>query len=269
MVTGKTKVLALLGSPVEHSVSPSMQNAAFRALGLNAIYVPLCCSADALPGLLNAFTAAGGGGNITLPHKAAAAGAVSDPSSRVRETGACNTFWRTESGGIGGENTDIAGILAALDRLEAEPSCWLLLGTGGSARAVVGAARERSAAVAVQSRSDERQREFETWGRTLGVRFCRKDECEVVINATPLGLKSDDALPIVPENLPESVSAALDLVYAKEETRWVHAMRKKGIRAHDGREAVIAQGARAFECWFPHENAPIEVMRAVVNARLR
>ncbi|MEO8200781.1 MAG: shikimate dehydrogenase [Gemmatimonadota bacterium] len=267
MVNGKTRVFALLGSPVEHSVSPRMQNAAFRALGLNAAYVPLSCDSAAVPALLVAFAGAGGGGNVTVPHKERAAESVTFPSPTVREVGACNTFWG-QGNGVGGENTDVAGILAALDKLEAPSSCWFVLGTGGSARAVCAAALKRGAAVAIQSRSQRRKEDFEQWAGGFGLRVCRAEECEVAINATPLGLKAADPLPMPPSDLPLLV-AALDLVYARQRTRWVHALRKRGVRAEDGREAVVAQGAAAFECWYPEERAPTEVMRAVVNATLR
>lgn len=267
MVNGKTKLFVLLGSPVEHSVSPSMQNAAFQALGLNAAYVPLSCESTAVPGLIAAVGHAGGGGNITVPHKTVAAHAVTFPSPLVHEVDACNTFWG-QGEGTGGDNTDVAGVTAALRQLEAPATCWLVLGTGGSARAACAAARKCSAAVAIQSRSEARRDEFERWASGYGLRVCQPEECEVAINATPLGLKASDPLPLAPNALPLLV-AALDLVYAKDRTRWVHALRKRGIRAEDGREAVVAQGAAAFQCWFPAEQAPTEVMRAVVNAWLR
>src|SRR4029079_18368389 len=75
VIDGSTRVYALLGDPVAHSLSPAMQNAAFRALGLPAVYVPLRCESAGVPALLRALTAAGGGGNVTIPHKEVAAGA--------------------------------------------------------------------------------------------------------------------------------------------------------------------------------------------------
>ena len=273
MVNGKTRLFVLLGSPVEHAVSPSMQTAAFRALGLNAAYVPLRVNAEDVPDIIRIVSLAGGGGNITLPHKEIAARAVTVSSPLVRDTGACNTFWSapdgvTEDCRVAGENTDVTGVLSALDRLEAPASGWLLIGTGGSARAVCVAARQRGAAVTIVSRTPERQREFEEWLTGLGVRRCQREQCEVVINATPLGLEPSDPLPLAPEAVPHAV-VALDLVYRMDGTRWSQAMAKRGVRSSDGREAVIAQGAAAFKCWYPEYDPPVEVMRAVVNAKLR
>ena len=268
MVNGKTRPFILLGSPVEHSVSPAMQTAAFRALGLNAAYLPLRCDSADVPALIRIITHGGGGGNITLPHKPVAASAVTEPSRLVQSTGACNTFWADDAGTIHGENTDVAGVRAALERLQAPATSWLIIGTGGSARAVVAAARERGATIAVKSRNAARQAEFLAWAGSLGVSLADRSACDVVINATPLGLHPGDSLPIVPGEIP-GVRFALDLVYGVEGTRWSKSMAATGASASDGREALVAQGAEAFRCWFPRCDPPVEVMRAVVNARLR
>ena len=268
MVNGKTRPFVLLGSPVEHAVSPAMQTAAFRALGINAAYLPLRCDADDIPQIIRIIAQAGGGGNITLPHKQVAATAVTAPSRLVLTTGACNTFWADARGGSCGENTDVDGVIAALDRLGAPPSRWLVLGTGGSARAVVAAAAKKGAAVAVVSRTAEKQNAFEGWARSLGVTITEASECEVAINATPLGLNPDDSLPALPRSL-TGIRVALDLVYGIDGTRWSKAMAAAGVTAADGREALVAQGAAAFRCWFPELDPPVEVMRAVVNARLQ
>lgn len=268
MVNGKTRPFVLLGSPVEHSVSPAMQTAAFRALGINAAYVPLRCESADVPSLIRIITQAGGGGNITLPHKQVGAGAVMEPSRLVQSTGACNTFWADDSGTIHGENTDVAGVLAALERLQAPATSWLIIGTGGSARAVVAAARERGAAIAVKSRNAAREAEFVSWAGSLGVSPADHSACDVVINATPLGLNPDDPLPIPPGHI-RGARIALDLVYAVDGTRWSKSMAASGVATSDGREALVAQGAAAFRCWFPQYDPPVEVMRAVVNARLR
>ena len=93
-------------------------------------------------------------------------------------------------------------------------------------------------------------------------------EIDVAINATPLGLAGHDPLPIDVNHIP-GVSKALDLVYAPQETRWVHALRERGIEAQDGREMLVQQGAAAFARFFPGNDAPVEVMRAAVNRALR
>ena len=189
MIDGNTRVFAILGDPVAHSLSPTMHNAAFQALGLPAAYVPLRCSERDLPTIMAALTRSGGGGNVTVPHKEAAARSVDRCLEQAELLGACNTFWSDDGESVG-ENTDVAGITAALDQLDAPAGGWLIVGTGGGARAAVGAARIRGVPVAARSRSVERRERFLAWARDLGVVEAPVDACTVVINTTPLGLVS-------------------------------------------------------------------------------
>ena len=267
MISASTRVFALLGDPISHSLSPAMHTAAFHALGLEAAYVALRCDPADLGPLIRALVRAGGGGNVTVPHKALAARCVDEPAERVRSLGACNTFWGRD-GRAAGDNTDVDGLLEALDLLGAPEGGWLVAGTGGSARAVVGAARERCAGLAVLSRDPDRRARFEAWAARCGVALVPPESCGTLINATPLGLRADDPFPIPLEAAPAAL-VALDLVYAPGETPWVRALRARGIAAADGRGVLVGQGAAALERWFPGVRAPREIMRAVVDAALR
>ena len=267
MIDGATRVFVILGDPVAHSLSPVMHNAAFRALGLRAVYVPILCPAEEVPGLIRALCRAGGGGNVTVPHKEAAAQAVDVCRELVEMVDACNTFW-AENGGTVGDNTDVHGVLAALDELDAPQAPWLIAGTGGAARAAVVAAAQRGVGVAATSRDQSRRHRFEEWIASRGVPLASPSECGVLINATPLGLKAGDPLPIEAAAAPRA-EVAFDMVYQAGETPWIRAMRPRVRRAGDGRGMLVAQGAAAFERWFPDKVAPVEVMRAAVNAALR
>jgi len=267
VITGSTQVFAILGNPVAHSLSPAMQNAAFRALGIEAAYVPLACTADDVAPLIQALARCGGGGNVTVPYKEAATRAVDICRELAEVVGACNTFW-AENGATVGDNTDVQGVLEALHQLNAPNGPWLIAGTGGSARAAVVAARERGVGVAVTSRNDGRRREFESWISSRGVTLAPASECRVLINSTPLGLKAGDPLPIALDIAPRA-EVALDMVYGAAETPWIRAMRPLVRRAADGRAMLLAQGVAAFERWFPGKGAPVEVMRAAVDAALR
>jgi shikimate dehydrogenase len=267
VIDGSTRVFAILGEPVAHSLSPAMQNAAFRALGLPAVYVPFPCPADEVAALIRALGKAGGGGNVTVPHKEAAAQSVDVPREMIEVVNACNTFWG-DNGGTVGDNTDVYGVLEALRELEAPTAPWLIAGTGGGARAAVVAAKESGTSVAITSRDPERRRRFEEWVRSRGVGLSPASECAVLINATPLGLNEKDPFPIQPGSAPDA-EVVLDMVYAAGETAWVRAMRPRVRRAADGRTMLVAQGAASFERWFPEKRAPVEVMRAAVNAALR
>lgn len=271
-ISAKTRLFTVIGDPVAHSLSPAMHNAAFRALGLDAVYVAVRVSSEALPVVLAMQAAIGGAGNVTVPHKEAVEGCVMRKTDVCARVGACNTFW-TEDGGLVGDNTDVFGVTAALERIGAarKGERWLVVGTGGSARAAAVTAADRGATLFVRSRNESRARDFAAWASGMGVPAKVANgpvEIDVAINATPLGLAGHDPLPVDVNHIP-GVQRALDLVYAPGETRWVHALRERGIEAADGREMLVQQGAAAFERFFPGTDAPVEVMRAAVLRALR
>src|SRR4051812_2293383 len=117
-ISAKTRVFTVIGDPVAHSLSPAMHNAAFRALGLDAVYVALRVPADSLAQVLTTQALTHGAGNVTVPHKEAVERSVTRKTDVCKRVGACNTFW-TEDGALVGDNTDVAGVKAALNRLGA------------------------------------------------------------------------------------------------------------------------------------------------------
>ena len=272
-ISANTRLLTVIGDPVAHSLSPAMHNAACRALGLDAVYVGMRVPAHALPAVVAMQVAIGGAGNVTVPHKEAFEGAVSRKTDVCARVGACNTFW-TEDGDLVGDNTDVFGVTAALEKIASagrKGERWLVIGTGGSARATAVAAADRGVKLFVRSRDAGRAKAFAQWATTIAADATTADgpvEIDVAINATPLGLAGHDPLPVDLNHIP-GVQRALDLVYAPGETRWVHVLRERGIAAADGREMLVQQGAAAFERFFPGTDAPTEVMRAAVQRALR
>ncbi len=266
-ITATTRLFAVIGDPIGHSLSPLMHNAAITAMGLDAVYVAMEVDPGALPHVIRAFEAVGLSGNVTVPHKVQVAQLLIRLTPLAKELGAVNTFW-PDGGRLIGDNTDVAGILDALDQLGAEEP-WLVVGTGGAARAVAAAARERGVTLLVRSRGTDRARTFVDWARSLGVEADVDDGAAVAtaINATPLGLTRGDALPTPVARL-RGCRVALDLVYRPGETAWVRECRSRGLRAADGRRMLVAQGARAFERFFPGSDAPREVMAAAVDRAL-
>lgn len=274
--TAATRLLALLGDPVSHSLSPTFQNAALRAAGLDAVYVALRCSARSLPELLHAIAAAGGAGNVTVPHKQLAASTVERRTEAVERTGACNTFW-SEGGELWGDNTDVTGIAHALRDLlggPAEGARVLLLGAGGAARAALYALILQGAAEVVllnrtPARAELLRERFADGATRLRVANSAADlrghEFDLVINSTSLGLAADDPLPL-DSGSGVGVRAALDLVYRPEETLWVRAVRAGGVPVADGMGLLLHQGAAAFERWWGCP-APIAAMQASLPRR--
>ena len=275
IVTAKTRVLTLLGDPVDHSRSPEIQNAAFAEAGVDGVYIAVRCAPDDLSGFMHGLARAGGGGNVTLPHKEKAAAVVDITSEAVRRTGACNTFWG-EKGKVHGDNTDVDGFRRALRLFldgPAEGLRALLLGAGGAARAaLLGLLDEGAAEVSLYNRTSERARAV---ARRIGGQRARVvplmqdlagESFDLVINATRLGLDPKDSAPLDFAILGRA-GAALDLVYGKHKTSFVRAAEHRGIRATDGMEMLVQQGAASFERWWSRP-APTETMRAAIRGSL-
>jgi shikimate dehydrogenase len=274
--TASTRLLALLGDPVHHSLSPVFQNAAIRAAGLDGVFLALRCDAASLPTLLLAIARAGGAGNVTVPHKERAAAAVERRTPAVERTGACNAYW-AEDGVVWGDNTDVQGATCAMAALLGAPprgARVLLLGAGGAARAALCALVDAGAAeVLVLNRSIEPARRLAERFAGHDTRIAvaadraglRRDRFDLAINATSLGLRDDDPLPLRLEET-GGFPAALDVVYRPRETQWVRALRAEGVAAADGLEMLLSQGAAAFERWWP-QPAPLDVMRAALPSR--
>ena len=271
-ITSSTRVLSLLGDPVNHSLSPITQNAAFQAAGVDGTYVALRCEQRDLAGFIQGISRAGGGGNVTLPHKERAAAVLDVASEAVKRTGACNTFWG-ENGRVHGDNTDVEGFKRAAGLfLDGPPEGFrvLLLGAGGAARAsLVALLDEGVREVVILNRSTERARAV---ARRIGgdrVRVAdgtipiEGEHFDLVLNATRLGLEEGDPLPFELSRL-ERAAAVIDLVYGPAGTPFVRAASGLGIRATDGGEMLVQQGAVAFERWWGLP-APLEAMREALE----
>lgn len=269
-VDASTRFVALLGDPVRHSLSPLMQNAAFAEAGVPGVYLALRIGAAALPEVLRAIALADGAGNVTVPHKQAAAAAVDRSTEAVRRTGACNTFW-SESGQVWGDNTDVAGFQAAarslLNGRSVDGARVLLLGAGGAARAVLAALEDENAGeIVIVNRTLARAEALAAAFSSgpLAIRTAadpsrlRGERFDLVVNSTSLGLHAGDPLPLPLELV--GIGAGLDLVYSAHGTPWSRALADAGIPAVDGLEMLIGQGAAAFERWWGRA-PPIHAMR--------
>jgi shikimate dehydrogenase len=273
--TAATRLFLLLGDPVGHSVSPVFQNAVLRERGIDAVYTALPCDRQSIGPLVRALCRAGGGGNVTIPHKAAAAECVERPSVHVTRTGACNTFWG-EEGTVCGENTDVAGVrhAAALLLPELEGITALIVGAGGGAAAAACALLDAGAAgITLINRSPDRARglaaRLDPDGTTVrsitSVHHIMGGVVDLVVNASSVGLRDDDPIAFDLGALAH-IRAVLDIVYRRDRTTpFVRHARKLGIPAADGTEMLLAQGAAAFARWFGGE-PPIESMRRALHA---
>lgn len=268
--SASTRLFALLGDPVSHSLSPAFQNAALRAAGLDGVYVALRCAPQEVEGLIRGIARAGGGGNVTVPHKETAAAAVDRRTETVERTGACNTFW-LENGEVWGDNTDVAGASAAIRAVAGENGhgSVLVLGAGGAARAVLCALEGSARRVTLLNRGLGRAHELAARfaSESLQIEVLPLDadlsgrSFDLAINSTSLGLRPTDPLPPTGG---ARYAAALDLVYSPAGTPWVHRLRSEGIPAADGKEMLLQQGAAAFRRWW-RADPPIDAMRAALG----
>ncbi len=262
--------LGVLGWPVAHSRSPAMHTAALRELGLAEwSYQRLPVPPELFEETVRALRGAGfAGANVTIPHKEAALVLADTASAAAREIGAANTLTFDAAGGVAAENTDAPGLIAAMERAGRSPRglTTMVLGAGGSARAVVWALREAGAReVSVWNRTATRAVQL---GRSLGVRTVELPErADILINCTSVGLvrpASDvesglNLLGLTHDLIGES-SYVVDLVYTEGSTPLLDAARERGVPTLDGLEVLVAQGALSLELWTGRP-APIEVMQ--------
>jgi shikimate dehydrogenase len=264
--------LVILGQPVSQSLSPVFQGAALANAGFNVMYEPRAVAPEALAAAFARCQREATAGNVTMPHKAAAYALTSHPTAAARRTGAVNTFW-FDGEELVGHNTDIDGVCATVRALcpTGVDGDIVLLGAGGAAAAVLVALDQLgvrgSRGVTVVSRGMARGEALLVQTGVTG--HVAADPVAVdwsaaglVINATPVGMRDDDALPVEVGVLAPH-AAVFDLVYRRGGTAWVNAARARGLRAEDGLRMLIEQGAAAFACWFGREPSRAVMWRAL------
>jgi shikimate dehydrogenase len=261
--------LGVVGWPVAHSRSPAMHNAALRELGLDGWrYQLLPVPPELFAETVEALTGSGFRGvNVTIPHKQAALALASVPTPRARAIGAANTLVFEASGEIRADNTDAPGLIDALPSAPAGRTA-LVLGAGGSARAVLWALLDAGAAeVRVWNRTPERARELSAG--LGGAAVERADTADLLVNCTASGLDAREdpfkTLPIDADDVAR-YECVVDLVYRDTDTPLVQAARARRIPVVDGREVLVRQGALSFELFTGHP-APIDVMRRAAAVR--
>ena len=261
--------LGVVGWPVAHSVSPPMHNAGLASVGLagwryQLLPIPPELFGETVTALPEA---AFRGVNVTIPHKHAALALASDPTPRALAIGAANTLIFDGGGRIRADNTDAPGLIAALPVSPAGRTA-LVLGAGGSARAVVWALLDAGAReVRVWNRTPARAREL--CADLGGTPVLTAEPADLLVNCTSVGLHpSHDAFKPLPVDADEvtSYECVVDLVYSDTETPLVQAARARRVPVVGGRELLVRQGVLSFEM-FTGRPAPIEIMRRAAGAR--
>ncbi|MDP9178235.1 MAG: shikimate dehydrogenase [Gemmatimonadota bacterium] len=233
-----------------------MQNAALAAAGIPLRYELLDVPPAAIEAAVASLASEHAAGNVTIPHKEAAARLMKSVSPVVERIGAVNTFHTTGNGDLAGDNTDPVGfgafVRATLGH-EPRDAHFAIIGAGGAAAAVLATIERWPGCRAGiysrnRARADRLVARFSDVARTETLSEDEPVRGEIVINATPIGLESDD-LPVSLEQLDRDASV-LDLAYKVGETAWVRLARAEGRIASDGLPMLLEQGAAAFEIWF-------------------
>jgi shikimate dehydrogenase len=263
--TASTRVVALLGHPVAHSVSPQIHNAAFAAAGIDAVYAAFDIVPERIDDAVDAIATLGLlGANVTVPHKRAAFLRVPRRAQAAELTGAANTiYWDGDALAV--DNTDVAGLGTVLRDLGVGADPVLLLGAGGVARAAAVALGEVGAQVEVVARREAAAVEIRAIAAAAGAECSPVEQPRLVINATPLGLQGE-TLPDRFMDL-EPGQIALDLVYGSSDTPFLAAARAAGATVADGRGMLLSQAAAAFERW-TGVAAPRDVMASAMEEAL-
>jgi 3-dehydroquinate dehydratase/shikimate dehydrogenase len=267
IMEASTQVYGVAGDPISHSLSPIMMNAAFRRETVNAVYLGL--HAKNLKDLLACVNDIPIRGiSVTMPFKEEIVTYLSNSDPLTRQIGACNTVVRSQDGKLYGFNTDVAGIVGPLEeRMNLNGKRVLVIGAGGAARAAVFGLRGRDAEVFLVNRTPERAQALARQAKAKYVKRAdlAKQNFDVIINATPLGMGGSRQLPLEEKEL--NAQYVFDLVYTPAETKFLKLAKSKGLQVIPGLEMFVQQGARQFEIW-TGKPAPVAEMAYVVSKTL-
>ncbi len=243
-----TAVYGVVGSPVSHSVSPAMHNAAFRAAGLDAVYLPLpAVDVDDFEVFARAFGVKGA--SVTIPYKVALIDRVDERSEIAGRIGAINTI-RVENGRWLGDNSDISGFVDPLrEELPLTGRRASVLGAGGAARSVALALASHGATVSVHARNSRRAADVATLVcGSVGPWPPERGSWDVLVNCTPVGMFPNvDETPLAADRLAPGL--VYDLVYNPAETTLLRDARRAGCRTIGGLDMLVGQARQQFEWW--------------------
>ena len=274
----QTEIFGVIGDPVKFSLSPYMQNAAFKAAEFNAVFIPF--EVKDLDSFIRRFLPESGlnikGLSVTIPHKQAIMKYLDEISETAQKVGAVNTV-KIVDGKLYGFNTDAPGFIAPLKKAygELKEKTAAVLGAGGGARAVIYALQEEGVKVTVFARDTARA---ETLGEEFHINIKNLQGAEftgfnIVINATPLGMKGKfEGQSASTSSQLKGVTVGYDLVYTPEVTPFIQEARTAGVPiVIGGAEMLVAQGAKQFEIWTGNNPPPeiVEIMKEAVRKKLR
>ncbi|MBF0474035.1 MAG: shikimate dehydrogenase [Nitrospirae bacterium] len=271
MITSQTKITGLFGYPIKHSLSPKMHNAGFAQLNLDYCYLPFLVKPEDLKDAVNGIRAMGFAGvNLTIPHKEMVIKLLDETDKEAQFIGAVNTIVNM-NGHLKGYNTDGRGFIKSLEEqgINLSDKTVLVIGAGGASKGICYYLAQKVKKLIIYNRSiDRRDALIESLCNLNPVFPCYElsdaDSCDIIINTTPLGLKSDDPLPIDSKYIRKN-HIVCDLIFS--DTNLLQAARQARAKTISGHGMLLWQGIYAFELW-TGVKAPVDIMReAVYNSR--
>jgi shikimate dehydrogenase len=275
-ISGKTRICAIIGDPIAHSLSPAMHNAAYQKMGLDYIYLPLLVKAENLKQAVEGLRALNFRGfNVTMPHKVAIIPLLDSLDTLAEKIGAINTVVNDE-GQLRGYNTDGPGALQAMLERGIEPAGknTVILGAGGASRAISYILARRGTKLTILNRRQELdwaddiaafiREDLKMDVRVMELGFEQLKEAlagaEILVNATSVGMSPEAASSPVPAELLKEGLTVFDVIYSPPKTRLLREAEAAGCRTIDGVDMLAWQGVLGFEL-FTGQPVPLELMR--------
>lgn len=273
-ISGKTRICGVIGDPISHSLSPTIQNSAFCHLGLNVIYLAFQIKAEELRNFIHCMRSIGSLGlNVTMPHKAEIISHIDEVDSTAKFLNSVNTIVN-KKGKFCGFSTDGIGAVDALQKngVNLASSKVLLLGAGGAGRAIAYSLADKVSDLVILNRDLEKARNLVSeLNQELNVDLCGEvlsedsinknlPDSDVLINATNVGMTSNKVKSIIDSSVLFADLTVMDIVYTPMETKLLVDAKKAGAKIINGVDMLIYQGAASFELW-TGKRAPVEVMK--------
>ena len=264
------RTFAVIGDPIDHSLSPTIHNAAYRHLDLECTYIAYKIDKNELEsGIQSLKSIKISGFNVTIPHKIEIMSYLDDIDQNCKLIGAANTIVN-DNGSLKGYNTDMDGFIAPIKNREIpiESSNVLLLGAGGASRAIIaGFAKEHVKKITIINRTIEKANNLIKFGKELEVKIdtvsiddIKKldDSYGFIVNSSALGLKNEAN--IIPTKLIDAKTIVYDIIYKPVNTELIKDAKKKKAQIIYGYEMLLAQAAKSLEIWLK-QKAPYEIMK--------
>ncbi len=272
-VNGKTRIIGIFGYPIEHTLSPLMHNSAFEKLKMNNCYIPFRVDPNELSNAVQSIRSLNLlGVNVTVPHKEHVLPLLDNVDKEAKFIGAVNTV-TNNNGVLTGYNTDGRGFISSLSEagITIDGKDITIIGTGGACRAVSYYLSEKASNLSLYDLDREKAgklvKDLNEFRGNVFILDKPEDagNSDIIINATPLGMKPDDPSPVDPA-LITSDKVVCDLVYKK--TQLLKDAEKKGAKIIDGSGMLLWQGVLAFELW-TGVKPPVDLMREILLSNIK